>query len=125
MGAILRAFVTAVVIGVVVAVVAFALTSIHRNLNYLGGPCTEYKAFPYIDPWTGEWVSGLYVETSANVPPFGCSAPGRSFALDPPSDLAGIRAIPLPIGFTLGAAGALAAIILLRVFNPRARSRAG
>ena len=99
--------------------------SIHRDLTYLGGPCTEYKAFPYIDPWTGHWVSGLYVDTSADVPPFDCSAPGGSVALDPPPDLAGSRAIPMPIGFALGATGALAALTLLCVSNRRAPQTGG
>ena len=125
MRTLLRAAATAGMSGAVVAVIAFSLTSIHRNLTYLGGPCTEYKAFPYIDPWTGHWVSGLYVDTSADVPPFDCSAPGGSVALDPPPDLAGIRAIPMPIGFALGATGALAAMTLLRVSNRRAPQTGG
>lgn len=84
----------------------------HRNLTYLGGPGTEYTETPNIDPWTGDWVDGLYVDHSGTSPPFDCSAAGREHSLDPPADLMDIRAVPFPVGFTLGATGALIVILV-------------
>ena len=112
----LGAAATAAIVGAVVAVFAFGVTSVHRNVTYLGGVCWEYTSYPSIDPWSGEWVAGEYVDHSDRTPPFGCSAEaGLAFALEPPPDLAEIRAIPLQVGFTLGSTAALVAIVFWRV----------
>jgi hypothetical protein len=115
---VLRAVVIAAVAGAVVAPLAFLLTTKTPG-PYLGGVCWEYREFPHFDPWSGEPVQGLFVDHSADVEPFDCSSSGREVSFDMPPDLADVHPIPLPIGFALGAAGALGLMLVLISAKPR------
>lgn len=84
--------------GTVSAAALFWATSsitIHGNL----GPGVGMKlvADAAFDPWTGEPHGAVY-DVDSNLD----GTPDRRVASEPPSDMIGRRAVPLPVGFALG-----------------------
>ena len=83
-----------VLAGVVTALVLFGVTGGSATYSYLGfcGPTVA----PGFDPWTGEPHGGI----------FRCTRIDGPITIEPgevPDDLIGRRAVPLPVGFALGA----------------------
>jgi len=100
--------------GLLVGVVAFAFTGSYPQVGYLGPLCRsdEVRAAGF-DPWTGLPVGGIY----RCDPTFPGDLPSHLVPLPVPEDLVGRRAIPVPVGF---AVGAVLSLVLLRM---RDRSR--
>jgi hypothetical protein len=85
----------------------FALSSMHDDVNYLGGPIVELQQGDGFDPWTGEPHGRVYlVDTS-----FDGTGPTKLVREPAPSHLGGRRAIPVWVGFgaTLLVGGAILA----------------
>jgi hypothetical protein len=89
---------------------AFGLTSMHERYLYLGPLCATEDSWPGFDPWTGlPYGRRFWFECP---PGLGDGSPGRWVHLEPPADIAGRRAVPLPLGIALGTA--VSAILVAR-----------
>lgn len=96
-----RALLAIGLVGVSVASVSFALTSSYRQPVVLGPICRAADVRPAgFDPWTGLPVGDVY----RCEPVFPGDPPAHDVALPIPDDLVWRVAMPLPIGFVLGAA---------------------
>ena len=98
---------TGVVLGVFMGEVLFVATSVTQPYTYLGPLCAQTVSDPGFDPWTGEphgriftgrWAAGGCVTGQAAL---------TTITAEPPTDMIGRRAIPVPAGFALGVAIAL------------------
>jgi hypothetical protein len=84
---------------VIFALAAYAFTSTAASsCNVLGGIGIEVVSCPGFDAWTGE-PHGLTVKYNA-VPGLHEAVPPKTD--DVPADMRDMRAIPLPVGFTIG-----------------------
>jgi hypothetical protein len=109
-----RRFALAIAVGLVVGCGAFFLTSMQPPFAYLGF-CNPGVAQGF-DPWTGQpHGSTLVCDPNVLVP-----EPATINHPIPPA-LVGRQAIPVPLGFVIGAGAAL----LVPVFQYRNRSRVG
>src|SRR5262245_44404087 len=85
--------------GWIFAVLAFAVTAQVPSVTFLGGPGWHMTPAGF-DPWTGE--------------PYGpvvSGAGGPAISEPVPAELAGRRAVPMPLGFLIGSAlGLIAAL---------------
>lgn len=96
-----RALLAIGLIGVSVASVSFALTSSYPQSMYLGPLCRTADVRPAgFDPWTGQPVGDVY----RCDPVLAGDPPSHEVVLPIPEDLMWRVAMPLPIGFVLGAA---------------------
>jgi hypothetical protein len=95
-----RALLAIGLIGVSFASVSFALTSSYPQPAYLGPLCRTADVRPSgFDPWTGQPVGDVY----RCEPVLPGDPPTHEVALPIPDDLVWRVAMPLPIGFVLGA----------------------
>ena len=91
-----RSIAVVVLAGLVTAVVLFGVTSWTAEYTYLGPACaTNTVAQPGFDPWTGEPRGRIF-----DCAPIDGSATTRITG-EPPDELIGRRAVPLPVGFAL------------------------
>jgi hypothetical protein len=109
-----------VVIGaLVVGAALFLLTSFHRQYTYLGPLClTGVVRDAGFDPWTGR-PYGATIECTDLL---GIGDIGvRQITVGPPEDIADRRAIPVPLGVSLGllVLGSLALLLERRGRTPR------
>ena len=109
-----------VVIGAfVVGVGLFLITSVHQQYTYLGPLClTGVVREPGFDPWTGA-PYGPTIEC-ADILGIGDVGP-RQVTYGPPEDIADRRAIPIPLGASVGLLlfGSLALLLEHRGRTPR------
>jgi hypothetical protein len=93
--------------GLAIGLVGFGLTASHPPYFYLGPLCaTANVQLPGFDPWTGLPQGRIYVCNETYIRDDGTTVvgPPPRIVADPIQDeLVGRRAIPLPIGFVVGA----------------------
>lgn len=90
------------VAGLVVSIVMFAMTSGYASPGYLGPLCRSSTIEAGFDPWTGLPHGPAYVCE----PTFAGDPPTHLVAEPIPAELVGRRAIPMPVGFAVGAVAA-------------------
>lgn len=106
----------AVLVGIVTGWGAFALTAQHPQYGHLGPLCRgEQIRGEGFDPWTGDPIGATYVCN----PTYAGDPPSHHVTEPPPPELVGRRAIPVQIGF---AVGAVATPVLLWVRRRRVTS---
>ena len=104
--------------GVIVAFVAFALTSAAPFGRYLGPICVDDVARPGFDIWTGEPHGRIVDQYQCPPDPPEARVNVVRFAYPVPDQMVGRRAMPLPVGFI---AGCVLTIGLLAIFRVRRR----
>ena len=110
-------------IGIVVALAAYGATSTAPTFRYLGPLCATDEVYPGFDPWTGVPYGRSYTYDCPGNEPWEPANPIR--IEDMPTELAGRRAIPLPLGFLVGTGIGLAILLLghrYRSFKPEAEA---
>lgn len=92
---------------------AFLVTATHEQRNYLGPICAINIVDDGFDPWTG-LPHGRSYTCDPNV--FGSTREVLTLIQgDVPEDMAGRRAVSVPLGFLLGAALAVGGLQLRRI----------
>lgn len=95
-----RTLVAITLLGVAFGAAAFAITSFHPQYRYLGPLCTAEDQWPGFDMWTGLPHGRSYI-ARCDPPLAGAPTPYR-YVGPVPDEMAGRRAIPLPVGIPTG-----------------------
>lgn len=103
-----RAVLAIILIGLMSGMVLFAATGGARGYTYLGPLCAQNSEGPGFDLLTGE-PYGRSFDLGGGTGP--CAYEAKHITGDVPAELVGRRAIPFPVGFTLGAGAALLIVL--------------
>jgi hypothetical protein len=98
-----RSIAVVVLGGAVTAIALFGVTSQAPTYGYLGPLCAQHVAGPGFDPWTGEPHGRIFTMPVGSWDGCLTGQAVRTIKGEVPAELIDRLAVPLPVGFALGA----------------------